>query len=76
VTAAQGAWRVAAGEREALAAALEDLFERITEHPAAEEEHTLPHTPLLPRLLMPRPAPRKAVPRPAELALGQEARPQ
>jgi hemerythrin-like domain-containing protein len=44
VTTAVPAWRAAAGagEREALAAGLEDLFERITEHLAAEEEHILP----------------------------------
>jgi hemerythrin-like domain-containing protein len=44
VTSTVATWRAAApeGEREALAAALEDLFERITEHLAAEEKHILP----------------------------------
>jgi len=38
------AWRTGAGEadREALAAALEDLLGQITEHLAAEEQHILP----------------------------------
>ena len=44
VTGAVVAWRATAGEgeREAAAAALEDLFGRITEHLAAEEAHILP----------------------------------
>ena len=44
VTSTLAAWRPGAGvgEREALAAALEELFARITEHLAAEEEHILP----------------------------------
>jgi len=44
VTAHVRAWRAGAGgsDREALAAALEDLFGRITEHLAAEEQHILP----------------------------------
>lgn len=44
VTASVASWRAAAGaaEREELATALGDLFERITEHLAAEEQHILP----------------------------------
>ena len=44
VAAALAAWRPAAGAepREALAAALDELLLRITEHLAAEEEHILP----------------------------------
>jgi hypothetical protein len=44
VTAALSAWRAGAGEadREALATALDELHERITEHLGAEEQHILP----------------------------------
>jgi hypothetical protein len=44
VTAASTAWRGTAGtaERDALAAALETVLARTTEHLAAEEEHVLP----------------------------------
>lgn len=44
VNTAVTSWRAAAaaGEREALASAWEDLFARITEHLAAEEQHILP----------------------------------
>jgi len=44
VTSAVAAWRATAGdrEREVLASALEELFARITEHLAAEEQHILP----------------------------------
>jgi hypothetical protein len=44
VTDAVTTWRAGAGaaDRDALAAALETLLERITEHLAAEEEHILP----------------------------------
>jgi hypothetical protein len=44
VTTALAAWRGGAGEneREALAAALEGLLARLTEHLAAEERHILP----------------------------------
>ena len=44
VTAALAAWRAGAGEdeRATLAAALEGLLARVTEHLAAEEQHILP----------------------------------